>query len=102
MLKDIAEQAHYGSKSLALIRASGGPLDQVKSALEELASRLALSEGLKRASRVLSWPSHKSEIKEILSRIERQKSLFALTLEKDHLGISRAVGANVSVIQEHL
>jgi hypothetical protein len=62
-----------------------GPLEQFKGALEQLASRLEPSKGVKKVGRALTWPFQTEEIKEILSTIERQKSLFDLALQNDHM-----------------
>jgi hypothetical protein len=89
MLKDRIQQAHLGELWLSTVQSLDvpkGPLEQFKRALEQLASRLAPpSKGLKRIRNALMWPFQREEIKEILSTIERQKSLFDLTLQNDHM-----------------
>ena len=88
MLKDTAEQVQQEQRSLtalATLSAPNGPLEQLKSALQELASRLAPAHGVRRVGKALSWPFSKSEINAILERIERQKSVFSLALENDHM-----------------
>lgn len=62
-----------------------GPLDQFKTALEQLMSRLAPADGLKGFGQALTWKFHKTEVENILSRIERLKVLTQIALEMDHL-----------------
>ena len=88
MLNDHVQQAQSGEPWLSTVRSLNmpkGPLEQFKRALEQLASRLEPSKGLKRVGKALAWPFQTEEIKEILSTIERQKSLFDLALQNDHM-----------------
>lgn len=88
MLKDSAERFQSGNSSstaIASLAVPNGPFDQFKAALEQVASKVVPAEGLKKAGRALAWPFHHGEIREILSRIERQKSMFALALQNDNL-----------------
>src|SRR5579862_3664474 len=62
-----------------------GPLEQFKLALEQLAIKLTPVTGLKKLGKALAWPFESKEIKNILSKIERQKSLFLLALQNDHM-----------------
>ena len=62
-----------------------GPLEQFKIALEHLASKLAPVDGLRKVGKALAWPFQKTEIQDILNMIERQKSLFNLALQNDHM-----------------
>ena len=87
-LKDRATQSQYGgswSMTLASLNTPKGPLEQFKSALERLTLKLAPVEGWRKAGKALTWPFQKEEIKEILSTIERHKSLFNLALQNDHM-----------------
>jgi hypothetical protein len=88
MLNDRIQQAHSGKLWLSTVQSLDmpkGPLKQFKGALEQLASRLEPSKGVKKVGRALTWPFKTEEIKEILSTIERQKSLFDLALQNDHM-----------------
>lgn len=88
MLKDSAERFGSDSSSLTAIASlavPSGPFDQFKATLEQLVSKLAPVQGLKKAGKALAWPFQQGEIREILSRIERQKSMFALALQNDNL-----------------
>ena len=71
-----------GVRSLGV---KGGPLDQFKEAMEELARKLKPESGVKMFSKALRWTLDKNEINNILSKIERLKTLVGLALQKDHL-----------------
>jgi hypothetical protein len=91
ILKDLAERAQWEDgwsvtiKSLNLPR---GPLDKFKMILEELAWKLKPVQGAKKVGRALIWPFQKGEINEILSSLERQKTLFNLALQNDHMYVA--------------
>jgi hypothetical protein len=88
MLKDRVLQASLGEPWLLTVQSLDvpkGPLEQFKKALEQLATRLTPSKRLKKVGKALTWPFQREEIKEILSMIERQKSLFDLALQNDHM-----------------
>ena len=88
ILKDHAQRVESTDKwrstimSLALPK---GPLEQFKKALEQVAFKLVPVKGLKKIGKNLIWPFQKTEVLEILNTIERQKSLFALAVENDHM-----------------
>jgi hypothetical protein len=87
VLKELVEQEKGTDSRCTTIRAlnvPNGPLEQFKRSIERLASKLGTN-GLRNARRVLTWPFQKGEIKEILHTIERQKALFVLALQNDHL-----------------
>lgn len=63
----------------------GGPLMEFKSAMEDIADKLAPPTRVVNLRRVLSWTLDKKEIGAILSKIERLKTLVGLALQKDHL-----------------
>ena len=88
MLKDRAEHAQEGDDSSSTVRSlnvPNGPLDQFKNELERLTARLAPFHGLKGIGKAVSWPLKKTEVKDILGKIERQKVLFSLALQNDHV-----------------
>jgi hypothetical protein len=64
-----------------------GPIDQYKSALEQLQSKLTstATSALKKIGSALTWTFSKEEVINILARIERLKSLTQIALEMDHL-----------------
>jgi hypothetical protein len=63
----------------------GGPLDLFKEAMEGLVTKLKPEAGIKKFGRALIWTLDKNDISNILSKIERLKTLISLTLQKDHL-----------------
>lgn len=73
--------------AVRLLNVTNGPLDQYRSALEQLQSKVtrASASGLQKAGRALVWKFSKHEVDDILSRIERLKSLTQIALEMDHL-----------------
>ena len=63
-----------------------GPLDQIRTALESLSTKLAPpSTSLRRVRKAITWSFQKGEIKEIIERIERAKALLGLALQNDHM-----------------
>lgn len=85
LLSTLEVLASTGEAWLATVQslnASNGPLEQFRFWLECLAGKLPPVVGLKK---VLSWSFQKSEVKDMLCAIERQKTLFTLALQNDHL-----------------
>jgi hypothetical protein len=68
-----------------LLGVEGGPLEQFKEAIEELARKLKPKSGVMKFGKALLWTLDKNEINKILSKIERLKTLVGLALQKDHL-----------------
>jgi hypothetical protein len=90
-LQEYGEQAIRGdswSLTLQSLNVRDGPLEQFKTALEKLISKLAPAEGLKKIGKASTWPFQEKEVKDILNTIERQKSLFSLALQNDHMSVS--------------
>jgi hypothetical protein len=88
LLRDLAERPQYGdawSVTIRSLNVPNGPLDQFKLALELLTSKLAPVNGLKKMRKALAWPFQKTEIQIVISMIERQKSIFNLALQNDHM-----------------
>jgi hypothetical protein len=63
----------------------GGPLDQLREALETVATKLQPQSGLKKLSSKLLWPLEKKELEGILQRIERTKTMIGLAYDRDNL-----------------
>lgn len=63
----------------------GGPLMEFKNAMEAVVHKLAPAASAVHSRKVLCWTLDKKEIDDILSRIERLKSLVGLALQHDHL-----------------
>ncbi|KAH0541245.1 hypothetical protein FGG08_004250 [Glutinoglossum americanum] len=98
-LQDLVESGETELTTLQSLNAPNGPLSQCQSALKRLTEKFAPAVGLGRARNALTWPFQKSEVKEVLCAIERQKTLFSLALQNDHLGLSRAVKADVAELK---
>ena len=72
-------------KELHALASENGPLDQFKGTLEQLISRLTPVDGLKGIRSAIVWKLDKAEVNDIISKIERFKSLIQIALEMDHL-----------------
>jgi hypothetical protein len=91
LLKDLAERAQWEdgwSVTIKSLNLPGGLLDKFKVILIQLASKLKPVEGAKKVGRALIWPFQKGEINEILNTLERQKTLFGLALQNDHMYVA--------------
>jgi hypothetical protein len=87
-LRYTVEEAESTGAWFASVRSlgvEGGPLDQFKDAMKELARKLKAEAGIKKFGKALIWTLNKNEISNILSKIERLKTLVSLALQKDHL-----------------
>ncbi|KFZ16979.1 hypothetical protein V502_04810, partial [Pseudogymnoascus sp. VKM F-4520 (FW-2644)] len=82
------------------LSAASGPIDQYRSALEQLQSKFTstASSGLKKIGSALTWKFNKEEVTNILMRIERLKSLTQIALEMDHFKLSQAIKNDTTVI----
>ena len=68
------------------LSSENGPLDEYKQALKELERKLEPEDNaLKRAATALAWKFSKEEIENILSKMERLKSLIQIALQMDHM-----------------
>lgn len=63
----------------------GGPLDEFKRAMDDLADKLSPAKGVKKLTRALLWTLDKKDVDILLSEIERLKTLVGLALQNDHL-----------------
>jgi hypothetical protein len=82
------EEAQLTDPWFTSVRSLGGesgPLDQFKEAIEELARKLKPEAGIKKFGKALIWRLDKNEISNVLSKIERLKTLVSLALQNDHL-----------------
>lgn len=81
------QESKSGDPWFTTIRELGvgnGPVDQLKSDLVRLASKLEPLKGLKKVER-LTWKFNKTEVVNILDRIERLKTLISFALSNDLL-----------------
>ena len=86
------------SSTLRSLNVPRGPFEQIRTALERLNLILAPTEGWKKLGKVLKWPLEKEETHEILNTIERQKALFSLAQQNDHIALSRAMAAGIGTV----
>jgi hypothetical protein len=76
-------------RATSRLAASDGPLEQYRSALEKLVGKVMPDDGLRRIGQVLVWKFTKEDILDLLSRIERVKSLIDIALGMDDMSVSR-------------
>ena len=82
----IKANAEEWKATMEALMTENGPQDQFKSVLERLEKKLKPSGSkLARVVKSLTWHFDKKEINEILSQIERAKSLFVVALENKHM-----------------
>ena len=98
LFRDLASKAQWGEPWSVTVKSLGtprGPLEQFKLSLERLATKLKPVLGLKKAAKALFWPFEKREMNEILLSIERQKTMFGLALQNDHVELTRGLTTNL-------
>lgn len=87
-LKDKTERNETSQSWLSCVPWLGsphGPLDLLKMAMEEMASKLKREKGVKRIGRNLGWLHTKEQINRLLSQMERTKTLINLALADELL-----------------
>lgn len=84
-LKEGTEEEEISFRTVRSLCVPEGPLEQFKASLETLVSKLKPVAGWRKAGKALTWPFRSEEINNILGTIERQKALFGLALENDHM-----------------
>ena len=88
VLEDQASQIQQDDPWSSTLRSLGGPngpIKQFETALERLEQKLRPAEGLRKIGKAIAWPFQKGEITGILDVIERQKTLFNLAQQNDHM-----------------
>jgi len=90
LLKDKAERLRPQSdeslfNSLTALSTPNGPLEQFQVALERIANKVRPQKGLRKVCTALAWPYEKGEVNQLLCSIERQKSLFIVAFQNDHM-----------------
>ena len=98
----LKEGSNKSSDALNSLCAPNGPLDMLKGALTELATKLRPAEGLKKAGKSLLWPFQKSEVNNLLQRIERLKGMFMLALQNDNTQLTRRMVEDIGDMRESL
>lgn len=87
-LNDIVDVSQLKDETKGFTRTlttPNGPLVLFQKALERLESRLAGATKTGKVRKALKWPFDKAEVLDLLSTLERLKSLFTLAIETDHL-----------------
>ena len=83
-IKDLITEESILHESLG---GPGGLFGQIESSLQALASKVEPTSATTAHKLVqrLRWPPRKEEVKEVLSTIERQKTLLSLALQNDQM-----------------
>jgi hypothetical protein len=85
-LKELLPDPESGESSLLPVFESlGGALKQFETILTELVSKLQPKGGFGKAGKVMSWHFKKDEVKNLISVVERYKTLFSLALQSDQM-----------------
>jgi hypothetical protein len=71
--------------TLRTLNTTNGPLDQFKFALTRIAKKVRPETGAKKVYKAFAWPFEKGEVNDLVKAIERQKSLFGIALQNDHM-----------------
>lgn len=88
--------------AVSILGTEDGPLDQTEKALERLANRIEPVRGVKKVVRQLLWKLEQAECLDILSKIERLKSLINLALTNDLFSLPQAIKHDISDIGAEL
>ena len=86
------------SSTLNSLNVPNGPFQQLHSALELLASKLAPVEGWKKVGKAIKWPFEKEEVQEVRNTIERLKALLILARQNDHIALSKAIKNDIETV----
>ena len=84
--------------TLKLLNNDNGPIAQLQGCLDQLESKLALRSEKNDRMKALKWPFDKKETQDVLAVIERQKSLFQIAQQNDHLRLSLAIQSDTQDI----
>lgn len=86
------------ASTLKLLNDDNGPIAQLQGRLDQLENKLALSSEKDDRMKALKWPFDKKETQDVLALIERQKSLFQIAQQNDHLRLSLAIQSDTQDI----
>ena len=103
MLQDQLNQAKHDdsfSSMLMSLSVPSGPFEQLRTALELLSSKLTPMQGWRKLGKAFIWPFEREEIDDILRTIERQKTIFSLARQNDHIALSRAIQIDVKNVHK--
>lgn len=79
------------ASTLKMLNNANGPIAQLQGCLDHLQRKLHLTSDQDDQVKALRWPFDKKETQEVLVFIERQKSLFQIAQQNDHLRLSLAI-----------
>lgn len=74
-------------KQVCLLAADEGPLDQFKIAIDQLEAKRKTGSKVQIFGRTIIWPLTKTEISEVLVKVERLKSTIEIALHHDQLSV---------------
>ena len=77
-----------------------GPLEQLQQALLRIVAKIEPADGIRKIGKHVRWKFEKAEIDEILSRIERLKSLINLALSNDLFQLSLAIKSELGKVDD--
>lgn len=72
-------------KGMQALAQEGSPLEQLAQALQTIAEKLKPAGRIRRCLKAFIWPLQKEDIDDVLSKMERLKSLIALYRQGDQL-----------------
>jgi len=75
-------------RSVSQLETPNGPFDQYRTSLEDLRRKISPQHKLQKTVQTLLWKFTKEDVTDLLSRIERMKSLVVIALEMDHTYVS--------------
>ncbi|KAK4167514.1 ankyrin repeat-containing domain protein, partial [Cladorrhinum sp. PSN259] len=85
-------------QAISMLAAQNGPLNQYQQALESIKKKVEKSDRFSSFAASILWPFSKGELSELLSTIERLKTLVLVALETDHLKLSQTIKQTVDAI----
>ncbi|KAL8831035.1 MAG: hypothetical protein Q9191_001102 [Dirinaria sp. TL-2023a] len=102
VLKERLKESDKDPSSLSSIHLLGGengPIDQFKRLLERLSKKLTPKDGkMRKFSRAVAWPFESQEVKDILSALDRLRSMFQLAIGNDSLTLIQDIREDTSNI----
>ncbi|KAK5127530.1 hypothetical protein LTR85_006869 [Meristemomyces frigidus] len=85
------DSAQEWYREVRWLAVSDGPLDQCKTALAKLDSKLAPAKGVAKLTRPLLWKLIRADVNGAMARTERLKTLTQIALQMDHFKLSQAI-----------
>ncbi|KAG7294108.1 hypothetical protein NEMBOFW57_004172 [Staphylotrichum longicolle] len=75
--------------SIASLAGEDGPLTLFKQILEDIITKLAPQDRLRRLAQPFTWPFNKKDVNDFVSTLERLKSHFNLVMQNDLVALSK-------------